>query len=175
MFKVVSGRPNSVEVVYLESLRMSEINPETLEQKLGKYLTSKDSDHQVQPVAAPHELQPSIPKPAAPRKISATGYSDPQDIRDEQEIAYQRMIEEENLKHEAKKRQEEEETLAELTLQKKMVSMQRRERLKKETYVANLPAEPTEGEIIAIALRMPDGTRLKRNFKKSDPVEVGSF
>lgn len=172
MFKVVSGRPNSVEVIYLEPLRLTEINPDSLEQKLSKYLSSKDTDQQPQPQPSIHQLQPSIPKQVAPRKASASGYSDPQDIRDEQELAYQRMIAEENLKHEAKRRQEEEEKMAELTLQKKMISMQRRERLKKETYISNLPAEPTQGNIIKIALRLPDGSRLQRNFSKADPVEV---
>lgn len=173
LFKVVSGKVNSVEVIYLEPLRITEINPESLEQKLSKYLSSKDTDYSPPAKEPVHELKPATDSQAAPRKRSPSGYSDPQDIRDEQEIAYLRMIEEENQKHEAKKREEEAKEMAELTLQKKMISMQRRERLKEETYIANLPAEPTKGEIIKIALRLPDGARLQRNFNKSDAVEVG--
>lgn len=168
LFKVVSGKPSAVETIYLEGMRVTEISPHILEPRLSKYLSTKDIDQVV--------VQPPAPQPktvvAAPRKISASGYSDPRDIRDEQEYNYQRMIDEENRKADEARRKLEEKQFEELTLQKKMLSIQRRERLKKETYIANLPAEPSSGDIIKIAVRLPDGARLQRTFNRSDLVEV---
>jgi UBX domain len=169
VFKVVGGKPNSIEVIYLEQMRLIEINAETLEQKLSKYLSTKDNDQILQPGSKTSLAQPAKP---TPRKASATGYSDPNDIRDEQQMNYQRMIEEVNRKAEAERQKQEDMMLEELSLQKKMVSMQRRLRLKKETYIANLPPEPTGDGVIKIALRLPDGTRLQRAFNKTDSVEV---
>ena len=149
-------------------MKMTEISSHILEPKLGKYLSTKDVD---QVVAQPPAPQPKNVVPAQ-RKVSASGYSDPRDIRDEQEYNYQKMIDEENRKADEARRKLEEKQFEELTLQKKMLSIQRRERLKKETYIANLPAEPSSGDIIKIAVRLPDGARLQRTFNRSDLVEV---
>lgn len=173
MFKVVSGKPSAVETIYLENMRITELTPHIFEPKLSKYLSTKDTD---QPVYQPPAPGPQ-PKNVIPsvRKASASGYTDSSYIKEEQEFNYQRMIEEENRKADEAKRKAEEKQFEELSLQKKMISMQRRERLKKETYIANLPIEPEAGDIIQIALRLPDGTRLKRNFSRSDLVEVRIF
>jgi hypothetical protein len=43
---------------------------------------------------------------------------------------------------------------------------------KKSLLLRELPGEPTSGEMINIALRLPNGTRLIRNFLKNDPIKV---
>lgn len=43
----------------------------------------------------------------------------------------------------------------------------------KKLLVKELTEEPTQGDIINVAIRLPDGSRLMRNFRKSEPVKVG--
>ena len=35
----------------------------------------------------------------------------------------------------------------------------------------DLPPEPTEGRLVSIAFRLPNGSKLARNFQASDPVK----
>lgn len=94
------------------------------------------------------------------------------DVRNEQERAYQKMIEDENKKAEEKKRKMDEEML----VLKKEMSTQRRRAKEIEDVVDQLynTPVPKTGDIITIALKMPKGERLTRVFLKSEPVNVVS-
>lgn len=43
---------------------------------------------------------------------------------------------------------------------------------KKASLIQELKEEPTDGDLINVAFRMPDGTRLVRNFRQDDPIKV---
>ena len=96
-------------------------------------------------------------------------------LREEQEQAYQESLAQDReraqlqeqllLEEERRKREEEE----------KQQEQERREREKKlelKRKKENLPPEPTSGEILSLAFRMPNGKRLQRKFAAENAVQV---
>ena len=81
------------------------------------------------------------------------------------------MIEAERIKAdlEAIAKQQEEE--------KEIVSQTKRakEKERRETLVKELTPEPTNGQNISISFRLPNGTRLTRNFRQDEQIKVGSI
>lgn len=68
-------------------------------------------------------------------------------------------------------REIEEKEMAQLAL-KKELSKQRRKASDIDQLVSKLEPEATTGDIIKIAVRLPSGARVTRNFSKSSRVEV---
>lgn len=58
---------------------------------------------------------------------------------------------------------------------KALVDAKTAEKSKRDELVSALGKEPTSGDIINVAIRLPNGGRLMRNFNQSDPIKVDSF
>ena len=58
---------------------------------------------------------------------------------------------------------------------KALVDAKTAEKSKRDELVSALGKEPTSGDIINVAIRLPNGGRLMRNFNQSDPIKVESF
>lgn len=89
----------------------------------------------------------------------------------EQDQKFNEMIEAEHLKAELAQIKEKEEKEKE-EIEAVTRSIEREKRLK---FKEGLAEEPSKGELIQIAFRLPTGKRVSRKFTKQDPIKVFLF
>ncbi|EGD76672.1 hypothetical protein PTSG_12671 [Salpingoeca rosetta] len=99
-----------------------------------------------------------------------------QRLREEQDQAYQESLrkdrERQRLKEEEERRAREEEEAAQRAQLEEQQRKQEEEEKRKETKT-QLPPEPQEDEErILVAIKLPDGSRVKRHFRPSEQVKV---
>ena len=91
-------------------------------------------------------------------------------IKEEQDRKFKEMIEAEKAKADL-------EAVAKLEAQEKAlqeVIKKTEEEQKKKSFLAALTNEPAEGDLINVAFRLPNGSRLTRNFRQAEPIKVES-
>lgn len=88
--------------------------------------------------------------------------------REEQNRKYLDMIHEEQKKHSEKVEKEKEET----ERKRKEDSIRKKAINKKKSYLSELQVEPQSGDIIKVAFRLPDATRVTRNFGRDEKAKV---
>ena len=91
--------------------------------------------------------------------------------REEQNRKYMDMIHEEQKKHSEKLEKEKED----VERKRKEDSIRKKAINKKKAYLNELQVEPQTGDIIKVAFRLPDASRVTRNFGREEKAKVERF
>jgi hypothetical protein len=156
LFKVSKGKPVSVTSIPFGKMSKVQITTKFIEEKLSHFLTHNDTD------PAGGNFGNSAENYQFP---DVSPHSD--NMMYEQELKYKQMMEEVRQKQ---LKELEEKEFGQLAL-KKELSIQRRKASEIDMLVARLEPEAKSGDMIRIAVRLPSGTRITRNFSKSSRVE----
>lgn len=164
----VSFRATEFPFIAIVTVAQGRRNAQVLESKQGPM----ESDELIEFLAQSLERHGQILDNA---RLEQQRHLETRQIREEQDVAFQRAVEEDRARLEAAEQAEaarkEEETRLEREKEKAELERQRLER-RRQLKLQEMEEEPLKGDrdIVTIAVRQSDGSRMERRFKKENSI-----